>query len=163
MAHHKLLLNDDTNEDFSLIAIHCSDEAYKMAFMINMHISLQLKRKSRDLDFSNQGLEVTFPIFEFENNYSYTLYNLVPNKCKSLSAKFYSSGSLFDDITSDKMVNTYLIPEYKYVDYFLKIHSDYKKIPIRKLVSSINEIEQVISAYSLESKQIKSKNNLIFD
>ena len=53
--------------------------------------------------------------------------------------------------------------EFKNVDYFLKVHSDYEKIPTRNLISSINQIEQVISAYRIESDRIKSKNNLIFN
>ena len=163
MAHHKLLLENDTNEDFSLIAIHCSEEAYKIAYMLNKHVSLQLRRKSVDLDFSNQGLDVTFPIFEYEDSLSYILYNLVANKSRSLTAKVHSSGGLFDDDTSEKTVTTYLLKEFKNADYFLKIHSDYERVPTRNLISTINEIEQVISAYSIDNSKIKNKNNLIFN
>lgn len=163
MAHHKLLLEDDFNEDFSLIAIHCSDEAYKMAFMLNKNLNLRLVRKSLDVDFSNKGLDVSFPIFEYEDDLTYILYNLVANKSKSLMAKVHSSGGLFDEIPPDKTVSTYLLNDYKKVDYFLKIHSDYERVPTRNLITSINEIEQVISAYSIEIKKIKAKNNLIFN
>ena len=163
MANHKLILEDDFYEEFSLIAIHCSEEPFKVAYMLNKHVQLQLVRKSVDLDFSNNGLDVTFPIFEFENIYTYFYYNLVANKNKSLTANVQSSGGLFDTIISEKTVTTYLLKEFKNVDYFLKIHSDYEKVPIRKLISSINEIEQVISAYLIDNETIKSKNNLIFD
>lgn len=163
MAIHKLIMEDDFNDEFSLIAIHCSEEPYKMAYMLNKHVSLQLKRKPLDIDFSNNGLDVTFSIFEYEDELSYILYNLVSNKSKSLSAKVHSSGGLFDEITSEKTVTTFLLKEYKKVDFFLKIHSDYEKVPTRNLISAINEIEQVISAYSIESDKIKSKSNLIFN
>jgi len=163
MANHKLILEDDFYEEFSLIAIHCNEEPFKVAYMLNKHVQLQLVRKSVDLDFSNNGLDVTFPIFEFENIYTYFYYNLVANKNKSLTANVQSSGGLFDTIISEKTVTTYLLKEFKNVDYFLKIHSDYEKVPIRKLISSINEIEQVISAYLIDNETIKSKNNLIFD
>ena len=33
MASHKLILEDDYQEEFSLIAIHCSEEPYKMAYI----------------------------------------------------------------------------------------------------------------------------------
>jgi len=163
MAIHKLILEDDFNNEFSLIAIHCSEEAYKMAYMLNKYVSLQLERKPLDLDFSNNGLDVTFPIYEYEDELSYILYNLVSNKSKSLSAKVHSSGGLFDKIASEKTVTTYLLKEFKNVDFFLKIHSDYEKVPTRNLISTINDIEQVISAYSVEIKNIKAKNNLIFN
>ena len=163
MAIHKLILEDDYNDEFSLIAIHCSEEPYKIAYMLNKQMSLQLKRKPLDIDFSNNGLDVTFSIFEYEDELSYILYNLVSNKSKSLSAKVHSSGGLFDEIVSEKTVTTFLLKEYKNVDFFLKIYSDYEKVPTRNLISAINEIEQVISAYSIEIEKIKSKSNLIFN
>lgn len=163
MAIHKLILEDDFNNEFSLIAIHCSEDAYKMAYMLNKCVHLQLERKSLDLDFSNNGLDVTFPIYEYEDEFNCILYNLVSNKSKSLSAKVHSSGGLFDKIASEKTITTYLLKEFKKVDFFLKIHSDYEKVPTRNLISTINEIEQVISAYSVEIKNIKAKNNLIFN
>lgn len=163
MAHRKLLLDDDFKEEFSLLAIHCSEEAYKMAYLLNKHLRLRLKREEVDLDYSNNGLEVTFPLFQFKNNVQYTTYNLVANKCKSLSANVQSSGGLFDDDASDKIISTFLLPEFKKVDYFLKIQSDFETIPLRKILSGINEIKQVISVYEIEADNIKSKNNLIFN
>ncbi len=163
MAIHKLVLEDDFSNEFSLIAIHCSEEAYKMAYMLNKHVPLRLVRKPLDIDFSNNGLVVTFPIFEYEDEMTYNTYNLVSNKSKSLFAKVHSSGGLFDEITSEKTITTFLLNEFKKVDYFLKIHSDYEKVPTRNLISAINEIEQVISAYSIDTEKIKSKHNLIFN
>lgn len=163
MVKHKLLLVDDVNEDFSLIAIHCSEESYKMAFMLNKQLKFKLARKPLDVDFSNEGLDVSFPIFDYEDSLTYIYYNLVANKCKSLSAKVHSSGGLFEDFPSKKTITTFLLNDYKKVDYFLKINSDYEKVPLRNLISSINEIEQVISAYSVESNKIKIKTNLIFN
>tara|TARA_B110000046_G_scaffold52865_1_gene59245 strand:+ start:459 stop:950 length:492 start_codon:yes stop_codon:yes gene_type:complete len=163
MANHKLILEDDFQEEFSLIAIHCSEEPYKMAYMLNKRMSLRLSRTKLDVDFSSQGLDISFPLFEYEDELSYISYNLVSNKNKSLTAKFQSSGGLFSDVSSEKTITTFLLKEFKNVDYFLKIQSDYEKVSTRKLISTINEIEQVISAYTIESEKIKSKNNLIFN
>lgn len=163
MANHKLILEGDFQEEFSLIAIHCSEEPYKMAYMLNKHMSLRLSRKKLDVDFSSQGLDISFPLFEYEDELSYIIYNLVSNKNKSLTAKFQSSGGLFSDVSSEKTITTFLLKEFKNVDYFLKIQSDYEKVSTKKLISTINEIEQVISAYTIESEKIKSKNNLIFN
>jgi hypothetical protein len=163
MAHHKLLLDDDIKEDFSLVAIHCSEEAYKMAFTLNQHLHLRLKRKRADLDFSNDGLQVTFPIFKFEDQFQYTTYYLVSNKCKSIAANVTSSEGLFGDDVSESTVLTLLLPEFKQADFFLKIESDHKTIPLRKNVALINEIKQVISAYKIEEHQLKSNHNLIFN
>ncbi|QIE59811.1 IPExxxVDY family protein [Rasiella rasia] len=163
MAHYKLILEDDSREDFSLVAIHCSQEAYKMAFLLNQHVQLRLQRRRVDLDFSEEGLEITFPLFEFENQDQYTTYYLVANKCKTVAAHTFASGGLFGNDAAEEVVTKYLIPEYKKVDFFLKIVSEYETTPIRKLVMQLNEINQIISAFSVEPSDVKSKDNLIFD
>jgi len=157
------MLDDDIKEEFSLFAIHCSEEAYKMAFLLNSHLGLKLVRENIDLDFSNNGLEVTFPLFKFKNNLHYTTYYLVANKCKSMAANVQSSGGLFEKESSNNMITTILIPEYKKADYFLKVHSEFSSIPLRKIIASLNEIKQVISSYEIAHENIKSKTNLIFD
>ena len=163
MAHHRLILEDDTNEQYTLLAIHCSEDPYKLAFMLNKNLAIQLKRKSIDLDFSNKGLEVTFPIFDYKNKLNHSFFHLVANKCFSRSAKVHSSGGLFEDIESEKTITTYLLPEFKTVDFILKIQDDYENVSIRNLITMIGEIEQVISVYKIEDHKIKSKRNLIFD
>jgi len=162
MAHHKLELEDDFKETYSLVAIHCSEEAYKMAYILNKSLGLRLQRRDVDLEFSNKGLEITFSLFEYEDSIQYTTYNLVANKCKSEIANVQSSSGLFSSELPETVV-TYLLPEHKRADYFLKIYSDFEIIPMRKLVFEINQIKQVISAYTIDAEELKSKSNLIFD
>lgn len=163
MANHKLIFDEDFEEHFKLIAIHCSEEAYKMAYLMNQHLNLRLKRKQTDLDFSTEGLLITFPLYDFEDAHKYTHFYLVANKCRSVEASLQSSGGLFAELVAEKSTVHYLIPEFKKVDYILKIYSDFETVPLRKFLSEINEIKQVISAYTLEIDTVKSKNNLIFD
>jgi hypothetical protein len=163
MAHHKLVFDEDFEEPFALIAIHCSEEDYKLAYLMNHHLNMRLKRKKTDLDFSTEGLLITFPLYDFEDVHKYTHFYLVANKCRSVEAGLQSSGGLFAEMATEKSRVHYLLPELKKVDYFLKIYSDFETVPLRKILSEINEIKQVISAYSVELDNIKSKNNLIFD
>lgn len=163
MVNHKLILDDDLGEDFSLIAVHCSEEAYKMAYLLNKHVHLRLQRRRRDLDFSTEGLEVTFPLFDFEDENQYTTYHLVANKCKTVAAHTVASGGLFGDEIHEEVVTKYLLPEFKKVDFFLKVSSEYDTTPIRKLLMQLNEIDQVISAFIVEVSEVKLRENLIFD
>lgn len=162
MSAYKLILDDYIEDDFSLIAIHCSEEAYKVAYLLNQFTGLRLCRKKVDLEFNNKGLEVTFPLYEFEDEFNYTTYNLVSNKRKTQSAKVASSGGLFGALADEETITTVLIPEYRQVDYFLKIYSDFKKGSIRNLTTNINNIKQIISAFEIDIDQLKSRNNLIF-
>ncbi len=163
MATHKLIFDENFEEPYTLIAIHCSEEAYKMAYLMNSHLNLRLKRKQTDLDFSTEGLLITFPLYDFDDVHKYTHFYLIANKCKSVEAGLQSSGGLFAEMVSEKSTVHYLLPELKKVDFFLKIYSDFDTVPLRKFLSEINEIKQIISAYIVETDHIKSKNNLIFD
>ncbi|GEQ84967.1 hypothetical protein ULMS_04750 [Patiriisocius marinistellae] len=163
MGTYKLILDDDFKEEFSLIAIHCSEEPFRLAYLLNQFVELRLMSRRVDLDFSKDGLEITFPLYDFEDEMKYTSYNLVANRCKSHVAKMASSGSLFGNITNEETITTYVIPEYKQVDYFLKIQSDFNSVGLKTTISKINEIKQVISAYEIDVEKLKSKNNLIFD
>tara|TARA_B110000285_G_scaffold148350_1_gene165573 strand:+ start:1278 stop:1769 length:492 start_codon:yes stop_codon:yes gene_type:complete len=163
MTTYKLLMDDDVKETFSLLAIHCSEDAYILAYLLNKHLGFHLKRERLDLNYVSNGLEASFPLFQYENNFQYTIYNLVANKCKSLAAHVNSSGGLFYDDASEKTVVTYLIPEYRKVDYFLKIHSEYERIVLKNIITEINNIKRIISAYEIGVDSLKSKNNLIFN
>ncbi len=163
MAIHKIVLDEDFAEDFSLVAIHCSEEAYKLAYLLNHKLNLSLHRRNSDLEFSNDNLDVSFPIFDFEDEFQYTNYYLVANKCKSKIAAVASEGELFAEAVSERSVVSHLLPEFSNADFFLKIESDFEQIPLRKNIALINEIKQVISAYEVDASQIKSNNNLIFN
>lgn len=163
MAVHKILLDEDFAEDFSLVAIHCSEEAYKVAYLINQYLKISLKRRKPDLYISNERTRAGFPIFHFEDQFQYTDYHLVSNKCKSKIVNNDFENGLFAGTVSEKMVTNHLLPEFKNADFFLKIESDFEQIPLRKNIAIINEIKQIISAYEVDPDQIKSNNNLIFN
>ena len=63
MGTHKLVLDDDFAEDFSLIAIHCSEEPYKVAYILNQFAQLKLRREKVDLSYTSKTMEMTFPLF----------------------------------------------------------------------------------------------------
>jgi hypothetical protein len=163
MAKYKLTFDDEPEEPFTLIAVHCSEEDYKVAYLMNKHLNTRFKRRKVDIDLPSEGMMVNFPIFDFEDELNYSQFYLIANKCRTVEATLQSSGGLFSEVNSEKATDTFLLPEYKKVDYFLKIYSDFEINPLQTLVSHINNIEQIVSAYIVQSEQLKSKNNLIFD
>jgi len=42
MALHKLLVDDFYDASFSLLAIHCRLEDYRLAYLLNMYLELKL-------------------------------------------------------------------------------------------------------------------------
>ena len=163
MANHKLVLDEEMDEPYTLVAIHCSEEEYKLAYLLNVQLGTRFKRRSKDLDFSSNGLLVTYPMYDFEDIQKHNSYHLVANRCRFEDTALQSSIGLFATDVCEKAKTHYLLPEFKKVDYILKIYSDFEALSLRKIISEINEIKQVISAYTIEMDDIKSKNNLIFD
>ena len=57
---------------------------------------------------------------------------------------------------------TYLIPEKKKVDYFIKIVGEPTQETIYKTVNQIKQITQIVTSYTVEIDSLKSKQFLIF-
>ncbi len=163
MANHKLDFDEEMDDPYTLVAIHCSEEEYKIAYLLNLHLDIKFIRRAVDLDFSSQGLMVTFPIYDFEDANKFTGYHLVANSCRSEDASLQSSNGLFALMAPNESKIHYLLPEFKKVDYFLKIYSDFETDELPRIIAEINKIKQVISAYIVDLDDIKSRNNLIFD
>lgn len=159
MPPFKLILSDTLEYDFSLIAIHCSLEDYRIAYFLNKYLGIQLQRKTKDIDFKKEGHEALFSLFTFEDSKNYRSYTLVGNRCRVEHPGLEDNASLFSTQECLKLIN--LIPELKKTDFFLKLESD---TPTPKtILAQINQIPQVVTAYAVDVKQLKSKRNLIFE
>ncbi|WP_111308873.1 IPExxxVDY family protein [Confluentibacter sediminis] len=160
MAVHRLILDDFFEEaSYTLIAIHCTVEDYRLAYLLNDYLKIHLTRKPSDLDYNNG--KSTFSIFEWEDPKYLITWNLVHNVCKSELYQKANQHSLFD--SEEKITKTfYLIPEYKRVNYFLKIDDEFNDNKEKYIIDTILKIPQISTAYSIDGNQLKSKNNLIF-
>jgi hypothetical protein len=160
MAIHKLVLDDVFDEvTCTLIAMHCSLEDYRLAYLLNKNLGITLIRKPLDLDY-DKG-KSAYSIFEWEDEKQLTTWNLVSNVCKTESFQQINYESLFEN--QEKIIKTtHLIPEYKRVNYFLKINNEFNLSKEKYIVDSILKIPQIATAYSIDSSRLKSKDNLIF-
>lgn len=84
------------------------------------------------------------------------------NKFKGEPKKILSSGSLFEE-EEVRPLQVNLVPEYKKVDFFLKIDEDLNQKDLNLLVNAISQIPQVIAVYKIDTDLLKSKQNLIFE
>ncbi|AVR47336.1 IPExxxVDY family protein [Christiangramia fulva] len=161
MQSHKMLLEVE-EEPFSLIAIYASMEGFKMAYLLNKVLKIHLEREREDVDFNFDDYRAAFPLYTFKEARTQCSFHLVANKFKGEPKKIVSSGSLFDEEEiSPKEV--YLIPEYKKVDYFLKIGEEIEGKAFSRMLTKIGKIPQVQAAYAIEPELLKSKQNLIFE
>jgi len=80
MALHKLLVDDFYDTSFALLAIHCRLEDYRLAYLLNKQLGLNLKRKPQDLDY--KYFAASYSIYEWDDITLDTTWNLVSNICK---------------------------------------------------------------------------------
>jgi hypothetical protein len=159
MALHKLLVDDLYDDTYKLIAIYCRLEDYRLAYLLNQNLDLNLERKPDDLDF--KYLESSYSIFEWNNEAQYVTWNLVSNVCKKEEESLFSTGTLFE--SSEKVLKTFnLISELNKVDYFIKISDEIQNINIKAILNKLQTIPQIITSYTVDPLKIKSKDYLIF-
>jgi hypothetical protein len=153
MITHRIL-EDYSEDQFRLFAIHSNVEDHAMAFALNQALKLKLRRSPSDYDLNNQ---VSFPCFEWQDEVQDISWYLLCNT--SITRESQSLGNLFpDELTENRH---YLVPEYKDADYLLRTESEIQK-EAGEISSKILAIPHVITAYEIDTEALKSKENLIF-
>ena len=161
MGIHKLHLEEFDEIDYQLIAIHSSLEDYRLAYYINQNLPINLKKENCNIQISNKEGETQFTRFVFEDSKD-IVWNLVQNKNDVFVPSQNSNQGLFAETNNKFSTKIYLIPEFKNVDYFLKIENGEVNIDVSKITNCIKKIDRVSTVYAVEVEKIKSKNNLIF-
>ena len=162
MAIHRLDLGEFDEIDYHLIAIHTSLEDYRLAYFINQKIALNLRRNKNEIQINIKEGETKFSRFVYDDKKKGIFWNLIQNKNEVIQQKNDSSQNLFSNIKMEISTKVYLLPEFKKVDYFLKIENLDDIIDLTHVQTLLNTIENISTVYSVEINKIKSKNNLIF-
>lgn len=165
MSAHKLVLELDDDMDNSVVlAIHCSEPDYKMTYMLNRVLGTRLKRETTDLEFVFAEGKALFPLFAYEEPETDRQFHLVANTTSlKIEKPLAFGGGLFGQEEAAKSRKVYLLPELKQADFFFKITSAKSNTGENVIVSRINEITQVITAYVVDLQPVKSRSNLIFE
>ncbi|AKA34882.1 IPExxxVDY family protein [Flagellimonas lutaonensis] len=153
LTTHKISA-DQFYDSFELIAVHSSLDDYAMAYVLNKHLGLRLKRNKSDHQI---GQGATYPVFGFFDEVSDFEYTLFRNKCMVVGDD--SAEGLFK--FNAPVQKHYLVQEKKEVDYLLKINAD-GDVAVDQIIREINAIPNIITAYRLNVDLLKSKANLIF-
>ena len=138
MAKLKLELDEDF--DFDLIGICSSFTDYRLCWGINQALSINLERIE---DYSMQNKkdgEFFFSFYEFFNENTEENFFLIKNQSYNYKK---------------------LIPEQDKIDYFLVIKNNYET-EIDDLLTKLKALDSVLTAFSFNVEDLKSKSNLIF-
>lgn len=137
----KFTLEVEYDYDFSLIGICSHEKDYRVCWALNKQLGIELS-KTNDLELTEKKASAPskFSMFTFNDEEKYREYSILGNKS----------------------ANKLLLPEHKQVDYFLMIKSGLNEKEKEELVKKIKELSIVLTAYSIEPENLKSKQNLLF-
>ncbi|MCI4443704.1 MAG: IPExxxVDY family protein [Lentimicrobium sp.] len=162
MAIHKLDFGEFDEIDYQLIAIHTSLEDYRLAYFINQKLPINLSKNENEIQINIKEGETKFSRFYFYDTEKAISWNLIQNKNEIIQQKNENSQNLFSNINLEVSTKVYLLPEFKKVDYFLKIENIEEGMNVTEIQLLLNTIDSISTVYKVETYKIKSKNNLIF-
>lgn len=147
-------LGYEFEHDYLLLGINSALEDYKLAYLLNNNLQLQLKRQTTDLDIKEKNC--AFIWYEYYCDKSFTTWSLLANK-HIFTSETQGQVNLF----AEESKTAYLIPEKKTVDYFLKINGADDENSAN-LYQKIKKINGVIALYNINPETLRSKDYLIF-
>ena len=162
MAIHKLDFYDFDEIDYSLIAIHTSLEDYRLAYFINQRLHVNLNKSNKEIQITDKEGEVHFSRFHYYEKKKDISWDLIQNINEVIQQKKEDNQNLFTNFDIEVAKKVYMLPEFKKVNYFLKIENSEDDINLLKIQSELNSIDQITTNYIVDINKIKSKNNLIF-
>lgn len=151
-----LLGSDLCEEEYALIGIHTALEDFKLAYLLNHKLGTRFYKSKEDLNFEINEKKTSFSIFNYTNNKYDFEWFLIANSSKRENQK--ESNELL--LTSE--TKTYLIPEKKKVDFFIKVSGSLQYNFVEDITNKIKTIDQVITSYTIDKNKLKSKDFLIF-
>ena len=160
MAIHRLHLEEE-DEDFALFAIHCGEAPFKMAFLMNQSLKWRFTREREDVCVVRAGKQQQYPRFRYVSRHDQIDHLLLSNVDFPEDDASHELGlGLFDAMNGPGLSATYLMPEFKKVDYLLKIEAPLADGEIKSIVGQIKSIKEVVSTYVIPHNKIKNINPL---
>ncbi len=154
MPVYELDFNDMETSAYTLIGIHTTLTDHKIAYLLNVTLGTLFKKANYCLDITKNKNTTSYAVFEYFNSeyHAFLIGNIHKHNKTANGISLFSENTLY----------SYLIPEQKKVDYFLKIEGDMENDFILDTIHKINQISQIVTSYKIEVDSLKSKDFLIF-
>ncbi|MBL4655247.1 MAG: IPExxxVDY family protein [Bacteroidia bacterium] len=138
----KQVLKIEYNYDFSLLGIVSSEKIYRLCWVLNQELPLDLLRTD-DLEIfsGNSSTSQYFPRYIDQNS---------------------SENEGYIYLLGNKNSGRYVIPDRKEADYFLILNGDAIMENIDSVVNQLKLIKTIQAVYKIDPNILNSKENLIF-
>ena len=120
MAIHKIQINDFVSDDYELIAVHSSLDDYKLAYMLNKELGVQLSKNLAYVEIAIPEGKSAFSNYIFDDEKNDVVWTLIENKTTIINSNKQTT-SLFEQVD----ITVFLLPEFKKADYLIKIENIY--------------------------------------
>jgi hypothetical protein len=142
MPSHKLF--SPNSDDYLLIGIVCACKDYKLAWLINKELKINLiKQKPIELEYQDEQIFwLHHFIFHTTNGY----LRLLPNKCEKQSSPAF----------------VYLLPEYRKFDFFLQIDDKGLSFDVKSIISNLKSLDIIQYLVEIEPIKLRVKETLMF-
>ncbi len=157
MRKRKLSM-DDLLLDFHLIGIHAHLKDYRLAYLINQQNRLNLIKTESIINTKNKGV---FSVFEHEDLDHYQKWYLINNH-SIIEQKIVQDHDLFSNKITLFEKKVFFLKKLKKIPFLLKIEADESPIFFEKIIENLKSIPQVYTVESINLRQIKNINQLIF-
>ena len=158
MKTHQLHLDDIFEEYFQVLAIYSHEHDYRLAFLLNTRLDIQLHKTTSILD---KKFDTEFQVFEYNDKAFYRNWYLLNNH-STTKKEVNNDHDLFTQNTSVFHQKVVYMKELKRVPYLLKIEADEQMDYYKDLVKKIDSIPQVYAVELIHLPLLKNKKLLIF-
>ena len=141
MAIHKIQINDFVSDDYELIAVHSSLDDYKLAYMLNKELGIQLSKNLAYVEIAIPEGKSAFSNYIFDDEKNDVVWTLIENKTTIINSNKQTT-SLFEQVD----ITVFLLPEFKKADYLIKIENIDYGCDSESIVDKIQEIKNVTTA-----------------
>ena len=145
------------SKEYNLFAVKSNLQDYRLAYFFNKKTDFTFIRMTKDVKYILKNNTIYFSAFVDKSFDDKKKCFLISNK--TIYSKDLKYGSLFKNIPISN--NMFLIPELKEFDYMLKLDGIWTPKEIKDLGTSMNKISEIMASICVDSKKIKSINNLI--
>ncbi len=156
--------HDDDQDDVLLIAIKSNMPYYKMAYHLNKELKLQLQKLLQEVSLITENGTNCFRHFKYKDQKKHLIWRLIENKSNYSISLLEKTGTLFGGESELFSATEYLIPEWKNIDFFLRIENVDAYFEEDQLQLQLENINNISTHFIVDiaSLSIKSQKNLIF-
>ncbi|UUV22125.1 IPExxxVDY family protein [Paenimyroides aestuarii] len=161
---HKLDFIDDADDETILIALKSNIPDYKMAYLLNRHLSVRFEKATDDISLTTDTGVAYFRTFAFQDTKNHLVWRLLENKSNHSENITEQPYSLFTNENTLFTATNYLVNEWKNIDFFILIENADLFFNPEELLEKLQDIKNLSTHFLVDwdSLSIKTQKNLIF-